>query len=108
MDDDWIRKHVAFCFARHIKSEQWVQDITAMIDQLGDQSLEPESFIRNVGDFILDSNDAELSLTKRCVQEAIVYTIVDQNGPEPRVSGLYAGLAASAIAKHLWEIVKNL
>jgi hypothetical protein len=109
MDDNWIRNHVAFCCAKHIKSERFMQGIFAIIDRLGAQSpLEPTSFIENVADFILESNDADLSLARRCVQEAIVYTIVDRNGPEPRIPGLYEGLAASAMAKHLWGIVKNL
>jgi len=108
MDEKWIRAHVAFCVAKHLESGPGMQGIFLVIDRLGRSTLEPKSFIEHVAIFILGSNDADLCLAKRCVQEAIVFSIVDRDGPEPRVPGLYAELAATAMAKHIWEVYKSL
>lgn len=85
-----------------------MQGIHSVISRLARSALEPKAFIENVAFSILNSNSPDLSLAKRCVQEAIVFSIVERDGSEPRVPGLYAELAATAIAKHIWKAYKGL
>jgi hypothetical protein len=108
MDEKWIKTHVAFCVTKHLESGPGMQGISSVINRLGRSTLGLTLFIENVAIFILDSNDPAICLAKRCVQEAIVFSIVERNGSEPRVPGLYAELAATAIAKHIWEVYKGL
>ena len=108
MSEQWIKSHVAFCVSKHLESGSGMQGILTVIDQLDQSTLKPMVFIENVAPYILSSTDPGFCLAKKCVQEAIVFTIVNRGGSEPRVPGLYVELAATAIAKHIWEVYKGL
>jgi hypothetical protein len=108
MDEKWINLHVKSCVTRHIASGNGIEGIISVVSTLSKREIKPEDFVREIGVFILESTDPSICLARGCVQEAIVYCIVNNGRQEPQVPALYLALASAAIAKHILSAYKRL
>jgi hypothetical protein len=83
-------------------------DVLRKIIEMSRETLDPETFISMLGAVIEKSKDVNVCETKKCVEDAIVFTIIEDDTEEPRVAAYYEPLASTVIAKHLMTIYKSL
>jgi hypothetical protein len=109
MDERWVRTHVRTCVARHL-GNGGIQSIIPVIDGLSDreENITPQTFVQVVGISIMESTEPSICLARNCVQEAILFSIVNDGRDEPLIPDIYKSLASSAIAKHLFLVYGNL
>jgi hypothetical protein len=110
MDERWIRTHVRACVTRHLGNGNGIQTIVPVIDALSEQEgdITPEAFVQAIGTSIMESTEPSICLARNCVQESILFCIVENGRDEPLIPDAYKPLASSAIAKHLFLIYGNL
>ena|SRR2546428_1397461 len=105
MQDEWIKGHVSYCCVKHLEGDS---DVLRAMSAISVEELDITSFISKIGPIIRLSKDSNVLETKRCVEEAIVHGIIEDDGAETRVAAFYEQLASTAIAKHLWSVYKGL
>jgi hypothetical protein len=110
MNERWIRTQAKACVSKHLGNGNGAQSILVTINALSDRAanITVDVFVDEIGNNIMASDEPSVCLARKCVQDAIVFTIVGEERDEPQIPEAYLVLASTAIAKHLFLIYGNM
>ncbi len=105
MNDGWVKDHVGSCARRFLDGDS---DVLRAMQSLSIKEIDSRVFIDKIGHVVKDSKDPDVSQTRKCVEEAIVNMLIEENEEGPRVPDYWVEVASAAIAKHLWHVYEGL
>ena len=108
MDDRWIRNHARYCCQMHLQNPREDNDVLKEILAMSLVTLDAAEFVERLAEVVLRSTDPDVCEAKKCVEDAILWQIMDDEGEQPLIARAYEPLASAAIAKHLLTIYRSL